>query len=95
MQLLSRRRVHWKSIQTEIKQACVDVEERGFCAASWQPEVVALAAPLEVEGSIYALNVSLSTRESIAEITRELGPSLLALAQAVRHDLALQEPRFG
>lgn len=94
MQLLSRRRLHWKGIQAEIRQACADVQERGFCAAAWQPEVVALATPLEVEGAVYALNVSLSTRESIAEIARELGPSLLALAQAVRHDLVLQEPRF-
>ncbi|WP_418132052.1 IclR family transcriptional regulator (plasmid) [Variovorax sp. 375MFSha3.1] len=93
MQLLSRRRVHWKSIEAEIKQACADVRETGFCAAAWQPEVVALAAPLKVAGTIYALNVSLSTQESIAAIAYELGPSLLDLTRAVAYDLKLQTAR--
>jgi DNA-binding IclR family transcriptional regulator len=95
MQLLSRRRMRWKAIESEIKQACADVRSKGFCAAAWQPEVVALATPLEVEGTIYALNVSLSTQESIPAIAQELGPSLLGLAQAVRHDLEVQVPRSG
>ncbi|RUR70365.1 IclR family transcriptional regulator [Variovorax guangxiensis] len=93
MQLLSKRRVKWKGIESEIRKACTDVRTRGFCAAAWQPEVVALATPLEVEGSIYVLNISLSTQESIEAIAQDLGPSLLALAQAVRHELAVREPR--
>jgi len=95
LQLLSRRRMRWKAIESEIRQACADVRSKGFCAAAWQPEVVALATPLEVEGTIYALNVSLSTQESVAAIAQELGPSLLGLAQAVRHDLEVQVPRSG
>ncbi|MET3182856.1 UNVERIFIED_ORG: DNA-binding IclR family transcriptional regulator [Variovorax guangxiensis] len=95
MRLLSQRRVRWKQIETEIRQACADVRTKGFCAAAWQPEVVALATPLQVEGTIYVLNVSLSTRESIAAIAQDLGPALLGLAQAVRHELLLQEPRSG
>jgi|GEM_PF-2140436 len=57
------------------------------------PRWFALATPLEVEGTIYALNVSLSTQESIDTIAQDLGPSLLGLARAVRHELVLQEPR--
>ena len=44
-------------------------------------------------GLIYALDVSLSTQESIDTIAQDLGPSLLGLARAVRHELVLQEPR--
>ncbi|MET3465085.1 hypothetical protein [Variovorax atrisoli] len=38
------------------------------------------------------MDVSLSTQESIDTIARDLGPSLLGLAQAVCHELALPEP---
>ena len=93
MQFLSKRRAHWKGIESEIRQACIDVRARGFCAAAWQPEVVALATPLEVEGTIYALNVSLSTQESITAIAQNLGPPLLELARAILRDLALQKTR--
>jgi len=48
-----------------------------------------------LQTAIYALNVSLSTQESIDTIAQDLGPLLLGLAQAVRHELALQEPRSG
>lgn len=35
------------------------------------------------------------TQESIDTIAQDLGPSLLGLAQAVRHELPLQKPRSG
>ncbi len=60
---------------------------RKACAAAWQPEVVALAAPLLFKGSRYALNVSLSTAEPLASAVRELAPTLLALSARIQHDL--------
>lgn len=93
MESFSRRRAHWRRMEAEIRQAWVDVQSKGYCAASWQPEVVALATPLQVDGFIYVLNVSVSSAESIAAVSRELAPALLALAQTILHALAVQEPR--
>ena len=45
-----------------------DVHESGFCAASWQPEVVALATPLQAANSFYSLNVSVSSGESLGRL---------------------------
>ena len=48
-----------------------------------------------LQTAIYALNVNFSTQESIGTIAQDLRPPLLGLAQAVRHELPLQEPRSG
>jgi len=94
MGLLARRRGRqWPALRKEIEQARADVQSQGHCAASWQPEVVAIAAPLVTEDAIYVFNLSLSTLEPPAAISRELGPSLLALVEHVRRELGRRDPR--
>lgn len=94
MGILARRRGRqWPVLKKEIDEACADVRSRGHCAASWQPEVVAVAAPLVTDDAIYVFNLSLSTVESPAAISRELGPSLLALVDRVRRELDRRDPR--
>lgn len=78
----------WPQLGREIAQALRSVAQHGYCAASWQPEVVALAAPLQFQGSQYALNVSLMTSETPARVVRELAPTLLALHRAIGRELA-------
>ena len=77
----------WRDLGTEISLAIASVAERGFCAASWQPEVVAVATPLAFQGSHYALNVSLSTAEPVDDVVAELAPKLLALKKSILHAL--------
>src|SRR5207247_2069705 len=45
-----RRRAGWAAIQEEIERAISSVHDHGYCAASWQPEVIAIATPVAVEG---------------------------------------------
>ena len=35
-------------LDKEINEAVAYVKEHGFCTASWQPEVIALASPIEM-----------------------------------------------
>jgi DNA-binding IclR family transcriptional regulator len=86
------RTVSWRHLGTEISLAIASVSERGFCAASWQPEVVAVATPLIFHGSHYALNVSLSTAEPIDEVVAELAPKLIALKKSIVHAFEVSEP---
>ena len=59
------------------------------CRASWPDRWLA-------RGRIQAASCSSAmTQESIDTIAQDLGPSLLGLAQAVRHELPLQKPRSG
>lgn len=83
---------HWRKLNAEIHEAMDSVAELGWCAASWQPEVVAVATPLVFQGSQYALNVSLLSSEPFADVVRELTPALLALKEKVLHKLELATP---
>ena len=86
-----RRGAQWPHIAAAIEQAIRDVEARGFCAASWQAEVVALAAPLRTVAGTYALNVSVSTGEPIAAVVRQLSPRLLGLLEDLQRSVAAEE----
>ena len=90
-QFRERRRSGWRALQREIDEAIACVRERGFCFASWQPEVVALATPIVVgDHPVYALNMSMTTEAAPATIADEFGGPLLRLADQVRE--ADQEP---
>lgn len=80
----SRRGPQWPALSREIEEATQQIRSRGFCAASWQPEVVALAAPLpSADGAAYVLNVSLSTPLPMETVAQELGDALLGLSEKV------------
>lgn len=74
-----RRPAQWPTLKAQIQAAVEQVQAHGFCAASWQPEIVALASPLAVDGATYVLNLSLSTTEPMDEVAPRLAPKLLAL----------------
>jgi DNA-binding IclR family transcriptional regulator len=77
------RRAQWEELGPALLGAIDDVRTKGWCAASWQAEVVAVATPLLFQGSHYALNVSLSTEEKFAGVVRELAPTLLKLKATI------------
>jgi DNA-binding IclR family transcriptional regulator len=79
----ARRGRQWPPLLAEIEQAISSVLESGFCAASWQPEVVALATPLTTADASYALNVSVSTGESMEAVVDALTAPLLELREAI------------
>jgi DNA-binding IclR family transcriptional regulator len=79
-----RRTLLWhKSLLNEIEQSIDDVQALGYCAASWQPGVVAVAAPLSINGSTYVLNTSLTTNENFSDITKKLSIPLKKLLREV------------
>lgn len=85
MQGFGRRRpAQWPALRAEILAAVAQVEQEGFCAASWQPEIVAVASPFTIDGATYVLNLSLSTTEPKDMVACRLGPKLLALRGQVR-----------
>ena len=89
--LFRRRREakSWQALVRQIATAQRDVESRGFCTASWQPEVIALAAPLVVSGQpVHALNMSVSGPGSPDEVAHRLREPLLALARRVEEAVA-------
>lgn len=84
-----RRGTQWTALQAEIDAAIASVATQGYCVATWQPEVVALAAPLRVgEALAYVLNVSVSTADAPHAVAAELAEPLLALAREIEQAIA-------
>ena len=84
----ARRGTQWPRLHAEIEQSLRSVRESGFCVASWQPEVVALASPIVTAESCYSLNVSVSSGESIELVVKELKVPLLELREAISSALS-------
>jgi DNA-binding IclR family transcriptional regulator len=96
MEAFSRRRAaQWPALKADILAAIEQVESEGFCAASWQPEIVALASPLAVDGATYVLNISLSITAPIDIVAPRLAPKLLSLRGQVLAALERAEPAAG
>jgi len=78
------RRSDWPQLRKDIDKAIDSVHRRGWCAASWQPEIVALATPLLLANErVHVLNASVSTVEPANEVALELSAPLLALAEQI------------
>lgn len=87
-QFRQRRSSEWERLRDELDAARLKVETLGYCSASWQPEVVAIAAPLVLPGRpIYVLNVSVTTKAAMTEMEKQLSGPLLALRAAGRSAL--------
>ncbi|MEF7612513.1 IclR family transcriptional regulator [Aquincola sp. MAHUQ-54] len=76
---MQRRGTQWRRLRADIEAALQDVARRGYCAAAWQPEVVALAAPLQATDGTYVLNVSISTEQAFGPAVEQLAEPLLTL----------------
>lgn len=75
----------WPALEREILDAMAQVARQGWCAASWQPEVVALSTPLRLaHHPVHVLNVSVSTKAPVAEAIAELAPHLMRLAGKIQ-----------
>lgn len=71
--------------ETEIADACESVRLRGYCAASWQAEVVAISTPLGIRNyQDHILNISVSPPKSIEAVIAQYAKPLMALADKIR-----------
>ncbi len=82
--LKNHRHADWPTLEQEIAQALAQVRKTGYCVASWQPNVVALATPLTFRHyPVHILNVSVNSQMAPSEIERKLSPVLLDLAETL------------
>lgn len=87
--LRARSAAKFKALERQIRDAVRSVYEQAYCAASWQPEVVALATPLVLpDKPIYVINISLSTRKPISDVATQLCVPLLKLRDKIAESVA-------
>lgn len=90
------RFANWSTLEGEIRKAVVHVRRHGWCSAGWQPEVVAVSTPLQVDGhAVHVLNVSLSTKAPVSEAAERLAPLLMGLAADVRAEVLSMDAGAG
>lgn len=86
----------WRELRREIEAAVLSVHERGYCIASWQPQVVAIATPLCFSGyGVHVLNVSVSTQPDAGAVEAALAGPLMALAAAIQARIRQLEAEFA
>jgi DNA-binding IclR family transcriptional regulator len=90
----AKRRTRWRKLEREIAEAAASVRRSGYCVASWQPQVVALAAPIVTANrpTIYVVNVSLTTDTPLAAVVRSLERPLLTLAAQLQQSIGEIDP---
>ena len=82
-------------LEKKINEAVAHVREHGFCTASWQPEVIALASPVEITGyPIYVVNMSVTGKDTLESVVNELRSPLLALRAKIRDTMLMQRQEF-
>lgn len=82
--LRERHERDWAEIRPDIDRCIAEVHETGCCIASWQPQVIALSAPLVFSNDpTHVLNMSLFTQRSIEAVRADLAPELLRLRDII------------
>jgi len=78
----------WPRLRREINNDIDSVRRIGYCAVSWQPQVIALATPILADGHPpYILNFSMATTASRESVVRILRAPLLNLAKQISSKL--------
>ncbi|PZX33740.1 IclR family transcriptional regulator [Cupriavidus phytorum] len=79
----------WGELRRQIEAAVASVHDKGYCVASWQPQVVAIAAPMRFDGyAVHVLNVSIATPQEPAAVEATLAAPLMKLAAAIQARVA-------
>jgi DNA-binding IclR family transcriptional regulator len=86
-----RRGAQWPALAKEIELAIQHVEQRGYCYAEWQPELVSVSTPLVIAGSIHVLNVSATTDAPLDTVASELHAPLLKLREEITLEIEKSE----
>ena len=84
-QLKVKRRKRWRILEKEIAEAAAYIKQYGYCVASWQPQVIALATPLAVRAaSDSCVECQRDNGGATGILIRALEQPLLALAAHLR-----------
>jgi DNA-binding IclR family transcriptional regulator len=84
-QFRARRTSGWRDLVRDIDAAIASVHEHGYCWASWQPQVVALATPVVVvDHPVYVLNKSITGAAEATEVVDRLCEPLLSLKRRLQ-----------
>jgi DNA-binding IclR family transcriptional regulator len=90
--LKARHARDWHRVRPEIDHSVSELHACGVCAVSWQPRVVAIAAPMVFENEpVHVLNMSLYTDLEIGTVKKNLIKPLLDLRERIMAAIAADD----
>lgn len=79
---------HWLEVKEAIDASMNSMNTKGYCWASWQPEVLALSTALHSAEGICVVNVSVSLQGNFESWIETLAPHLLRLKKDILEELS-------
>lgn len=79
---------HWPEVKKGLEESMNSMRSKGYCWASWQPEVLAVATAFSSPEGICVMNVSVSTQDDLERWVEVLAPKLVQLREDIGSELS-------
>ena len=94
MRLKNQKIKNWTQIEKEIQEAIESMSNKGYCVATWLPEISAISTSVQLlNGSYASLNLSTPVESKLNELLESYTPALFELKDKI--ELELKKIKLG
>ena len=91
LELKNQKMKNWAQIEAEIHEAIESMSNRGYCVATWLPEISAISTSLKlINGSYASLNFSTPAESKLNGLLENYVPALFELKDKIELDIQKQ-----
>lgn len=88
LELKKQKIKNWSQIEKEIQEAIESISEKGYCVATWLPEISAISTTVQMLNGNYAsLNFSTPAESNLNELIENYTPALFELKNKIEFEL--------
>lgn len=81
---------NWPSIEKGLYKAIESIENKGYCAAFWLPEISAISTSVHLANGLYAsLNFSTPAKSNLNTVLETFSPQLLELRDQIESEIRI------
>ena len=88
LELKNQQIKNWTQIEKEIQEAIESMSNKGYCVATWLPEISAISTSVQLlNGSYASLNLSTPAESKLNELLESYTPALFELKDKIELEL--------
>jgi DNA-binding IclR family transcriptional regulator len=88
LELKNQQIKNWTQIEKEIQEAIESMSNKGYCVATWLPEITAISTSVQLlNGSYASLNLSTPAESKLNELLESYTPALFELKDKIELEL--------
>jgi DNA-binding IclR family transcriptional regulator len=88
LELQNQKIKNWAQIELEIHEAIESMSNKGYCVATWLPEIAAISTSVQLlNGSYASLNLSTPAESKLNELLENYTPALFELKDKIELEL--------